>query len=322
VVGLKRRLDEKDAEEQNKKHVGEYYFVDVRADLAKNTAGIRATIYEVADHYNAVWYTKDALWSTERNGRVLTVNLHFPSPSDARAFMGALTELNHRWGPSSVKVTLPYHYTNVRLPHADTKPLYRTDYDTYDNPEGPEYTLPHVELERVLLNDITQLQMFEKCVSMNREIRAYKCHIASVKNYEQHAKHGDNIVFASWLFHQYFYGLMTEDNIPLLIVRPEKTYEDTESRVKKRSVKRQRVQVLIDFTTHEELKEILPTLHEGCERLSPTQLRAHLYARDGKQMCEFLKLKYHETAALWRQNKIAVPRLFCRVPHQCRHEAV
>jgi hypothetical protein len=59
---LKRRLEEKDKEEeQNKKQCGEYYFVDVRADLARNTAGIRATIYEVADHYNAVWYSKDAL---------------------------------------------------------------------------------------------------------------------------------------------------------------------------------------------------------------------------------------------------------------------
>jgi hypothetical protein len=198
--------------------------------------------------------------------------------------------------------------------------LYRTDYDTRENPESPEYILPHVELERVLLDDIKQLQMFEKRVSMNREIRAYKCHIASVKSHEQYAKHADNIVFASWLFHQYFDGLMTEDNIPLLIVRPEQTYEDTEFHVKRRRVSRQMVQVVIDFTTPEGLLEILPTLHAGSEKLSPTQLRTHLYARDGKQMCEFLKLKYHETAALWRQNKIAVPRLFCRVPHQCRHE--
>jgi hypothetical protein len=193
--------------------------------------------------------------------------------------MGAMTELNDRWG-SNVKVTLPDHLTNARLPHADMKPLYRTDYDTHDNPESPEYTLPHVELERVFLDDITQLQMFEKRVSMNREIRAYKCHIASVKNYTQHAKHDDNIVFASWLFHQYFDGLMTEDNIPLLIVRPEQSYEDTEFGSKRRREKRQKVQVLIDFTTPDGLLEILPTLREGCQQLSPTQLRTHLYAID------------------------------------------
>jgi hypothetical protein len=140
-----------------------------------------------------------------------------------------------------------------------------------------------------------------------------------VKNYEQHAKHGDNIVFASWLFHQYFDGLMTEENIPLLIVRPEKTHEDTTFRIRRRNVTRQMVQVLIDFTTPEGLNEILPTLREGCEVVTPTQLRTHLHAKDAKQMCEFLKLKYQETAALWRENKIAVPRFLCRVPHQCRH---
>jgi hypothetical protein len=41
---VKRRLEEKEEEEQNKKRCGEYYFVDARADLARNTAGIRVTI--------------------------------------------------------------------------------------------------------------------------------------------------------------------------------------------------------------------------------------------------------------------------------------
>jgi uncharacterized protein YebE (UPF0316 family) len=75
-------------------------------------------------------------------------------------------------------------------------------------------------------------------------------------------------VFASWLFHQYFDGLMTEGVIPLLIVRPEKTYEVTAFRIKGRNIKRQMVQVLMDFTTEEGLNEIMPTLKEGCQMVT------------------------------------------------------
>jgi hypothetical protein len=317
---LKRRLEEKDAEEQYKRLCAEYYFLEVRASLSKNTAGIRAKIYEVADHYNAVRYTKGPLFCTERNGRLLIVNLYFTTTSDARGFMGFMTELNHTWRNSRVKVTFPRLYTPVPLPFADMQSLYRIDYDTRDNLDSPAYTLPDVELERVLLNDKDRLQMFEKRVSMNREIRAYKCHIASVKNYKQHEKHRDNIVFASWLFHQYFDGLMTEGIIPLLIVRPEKTYEETTFRIGRRSIKRQMVQVLMDFTTEEGLNEVMPTLKEGCEMLSTKRLRTHIYANDAQQVCEFLELKHGETAALWRANSIDVPRLFNRVPHNCKHQ--
>jgi hypothetical protein len=156
-------------------------------------------------------------------------------------------------------------YTPVTLPYAYIQSLYRIDYDTRDNLDSPVYTLPDVELDRVLLNDKDLLQMLEKRVSVNREIRAYKCHIASVKSYKQHAKHGDNIVYASWLFHQYFDGLMTEGIIPLLIVRPEKTYEETTFRIGGRNVKRQMVEVLMDFTSEDGLNEIMPTLNEGGE---------------------------------------------------------
>jgi hypothetical protein len=53
VTNLKRRFEEKDVEEQNKR-LCEYYFLEVRADLPRRPAGIRAKIYETADHYNAV----------------------------------------------------------------------------------------------------------------------------------------------------------------------------------------------------------------------------------------------------------------------------
>jgi hypothetical protein len=107
---------------------------------------------------------------------------------------------------------------------ADMERLYRIDYSTNDNEHSPAYTMPDVDLERVLLNDEQQLQMFEKRVSSNSEIRAYRCHIASKKRHPTHEANENNVVYASLLFHQYFDGLMTEGIITCLLVKVVKTY--------------------------------------------------------------------------------------------------
>jgi hypothetical protein len=169
---------------------------------------------------------------------------------------------------------------------ADMQRLYRLDYNTNDNPLSPVYTIPDVVLESVLLNDEQKLQMFEKRVSMNCEIRAYRCPIASVKNYKIHENNVDNIVYASWLFHQYFDGLMTA-GIPCLLVRVVKMYTPTTFQIDGCTVKRQRIEVLMDFTTDDGLNEILPTLNEGCELRGPKQLQTYIYASNAEQMCRF-----------------------------------
>jgi hypothetical protein len=64
-----------------------------------------------------------------------------------------------------------------------------------------------------------QGSMASFCVFIEK--RAYRRHIASVKRYKKHEANENNVVYASWLFHQYFDGLMTEGIIPCLLVRSE-----------------------------------------------------------------------------------------------------
>jgi hypothetical protein len=163
---------------------------------------------------------KHPVFCTEEQGVVLIVNLYFTTTSDACGFMTHITEVNWSWRHSRVQVECPRMYTHVMLPRADMQRLYRIDYNTNDNLDSPIYALPDIDLERVLLNDENNLQMFERRVSSNSEIRAYRCHIASVKRYKTHECNENNVVYASWLFHQYFDGLMTEGIIPCLLVRP------------------------------------------------------------------------------------------------------
>jgi hypothetical protein len=78
---------------------------------------------------------------------------------------------------------------------------------------------------------------------------------------------------ASWLFHQYFDGLVTEDIIPCLLVRPEKVFEAETLFVGGREVTRYRIQVFMDFTTEAGLQQILPLLHGAPTLVGTKQLR-------------------------------------------------
>jgi hypothetical protein len=66
-----------------------------------------------------------------------------------------------------------------------------------------------------------------------------------------------------------------------------------------RNIKLQRIDVIMDFTSEEGLREVISTLNEGSELLSPKQLRTYIYASDADEMCYFFELKHGETTALW-----------------------
>jgi hypothetical protein len=66
---------------------------------------------------------------------------------------------------------------------------------------------------------------------------------------------------------------------PHLVVRPEKTYKNKPSS-RCYAVKRQRIDVLMDFLSPDGCTEIMGRLKDGYEVLSPTQVRPYVYGID------------------------------------------
>jgi hypothetical protein len=83
-------------------------------------------------------------------------------------------------------------------------------------------------------------------------------------------------------------------------------------------VKRQKVEVLMDFLTEEGCTQISSRLKEGYEMITPKQVRAHVYCIDAEKMCFYLTLKHAETAQHWVNNSVDVPALL-EVEHGCAH---
>jgi hypothetical protein len=137
------------------------------------------------------------------------------------------------------------------------------------------------------------------------------------KLYKEYARDENNIVNASWLFHQYFDGLVTQAIIPLLLVRPVRVCEAETLLVGGREIIRFRIEVTMDFTTEAGLHQILPLLH-GTPTLEGTKrLRTYIHAIDPRKMCTFFAHKYEETTQAWKKLKLVdIPSLE-EVQYEC-----
>jgi hypothetical protein len=71
-------------------------------------------------------------------------------------------------------------------------------------------------------------------------------------------------VFGSWRFHNYFDGLNVKPTgIPPILIRPERSYVETDVEVNGNIYKRQRIDVIMDFTSVKGCQEICRTLKPG-----------------------------------------------------------
>jgi hypothetical protein len=201
---------------------------------------------------------------------------------------------------------------------ADMQRLYCIDYNTHDNPDSPTYALPAHWLERVTLNDEQQLQMFERRASIAPEMCAYRCPIASRVRRSAHAANENNVVYMSWLLYLYLHGILTQGIRPCMLVSPIKTYLTTTIQLEGRELRRQKLEVMMDFMTEEQREEVEALLHEESKRISATRLQTHIYVSNAKATAKLFQEKYEETIHYWVQGPYLLPEP-CTLSHESRY---
>jgi hypothetical protein len=88
-------------------------------------------------------------------------------------------------------------------------------------------------------------------------------------------------------------GWITKPNTPLVTVRLEKA---THIEVNGHTYKRQRIDVLMDFTSPDGCTELSNRLRKGHEGVNPTHSRTYIYSSNARGMCHYLELKHAQTA--------------------------
>ena len=136
--------------------------------------------------------------------------------------------------------------------------------------------------------------------------RPYRCHIKPRAKLRDLAGNDSNIIAGSWLFHQYFDGLNTEDDsglsdIPLIALRPDPEEAPRDELVGEPPRKRARVSLLVECRSRAG-ETVGSLLKHGSERISDTGdvWKTFIHVPDAKTLCECLQWKYTDTQSIWR----------------------
>ena len=237
----------------------------------------------------------------------LTVSLLFRELRDAEDFQNKLTSfaLDHRHFGS--KLTLTPEIIRVTVP--STQELPRVMYSHYisaDNNESPLMSLNDVlsETTSVVSNQgdpSLSLQALENPASISIfRSKWYKCHLIS-KQVQEYANNPDNVVYASWAFHQQIDGLNTIDGLGAAIRFDHLGDVEEVHMGNGRYEKRRKVIVIVEFRNSGVARAFGGLLKEGTEQISDTEYRSFIYARNGATMQHCLEEKYQETTEIWRK---------------------
>jgi hypothetical protein len=278
---------------------------------ANKLKGVRAGVYERAEQCFAFYppgaagiaYADSPQASSSSASATpilsLCVRLAFKSEQHAMQFQTTLSQW--RFNFQSVDIELQEELEVVE----SVEQLRRVFYSHYkpSDYDSPVQSLAELKSpssvasppsELTLTDPLTEFQSIER-PELFRLTKAYKMHL------HDKAKGGgandNNLLAGSWHLHQYFDGLNTRVNMPLLAIRAQDHNEGEEQELRGR--KRRKVGVGIEFYSTDAATAITPNLKEGSTAVSGTEWSSFVWVTDEKAFKRNLKRKYDATKKAW-----------------------
>uniref|UniRef100_A0A6T7I4N0 Uncharacterized protein n=1 Tax=Attheya septentrionalis TaxID=420275 RepID=A0A6T7I4N0_9STRA len=199
------------------------YSVGVVVKGAINSNGARGNVYKFLQRHAAFFSTDEGL-NIKYEGMDLHVKAYFLDMKDACEFQNAVNEweihkeLAHLDGVDLVPATpqevdLPRNLERILLQHYRPKDF-----------ESPCQTIAYLHSYH-LLDPLTEpaendsaLIKYQSIDKMPLGVVQYKCHLHDKAKNKRLQNNENNMVAASWYFHQLLDGVHTDDKIPLVVL--------------------------------------------------------------------------------------------------------
>jgi hypothetical protein len=280
--------------------------VSAQINDSKHSKGYRATIFKCAQdckaHYSLEGKNKSIFY--DEGSTDLKICLLFHSVESAQDFQNNLSNFQFQHPSFGSKIVLDENIKEVDVEILPNRVFY-SHYQAGDTDSPPFLTLNDIlsSHSTSLLsnngNPELALQSLEDLAKF-KYLKCFKCHIvpATVK---EHSKNPDNIIYGSWMFHQYFDALNTENLYPELAVKFDSVAGEEELEIRDKYEKRWRINVLIEFRDEDIAATVSAYFKAGTQRIQndPLKYKSFLYARDSNQMKYFLDCKYSDTTTKW-----------------------
>lgn len=270
---------------------------------SKKSKGYRYSLYKTAMECHAYHPTIDIKRTIfyEEGSSNLRIRLIFSTKDHAEEFQNKLLSFSAMYSHFGRKLNLERSIVRVDL-IAEPARVLIDEYESLDNAESPDMSLNDmfsdasvVSLSHDPSHTLKALEDVDKVAVLGT--KWYKCHLISAKN-KQFEKNPDNLIYASWQFHQHLDGLNTLIGVGLAI-RFEKVVAVEEVSVGDRYETRHRISVIVEFRNPTIASVFEPMFKFGTEKISDVEFRSYLYAVDPNVMIHCLQTKYVESKSGW-----------------------
>ncbi|KAG7340296.1 hypothetical protein IV203_023839 [Nitzschia inconspicua] len=269
---------------------------------AKQSKGARGNVFKFLENHYGHYSLTDGI-QVDYTGNNLTFKAYFRSYDAACAFQNAMNqweihkELAHLGG-----VTLDPP-TPAAVPwQSDFTRFYLQDYKPNDH-ESPCQTLDqlhsyHLSVPVTEPVEPTSNLLRYQCIDQPMpHINHYKCHLKDKAKFKQLQRNENNMVAASWLFHQQLDGLNVAEGIPLVALSFKTASND---RLVSHN-RRYRVTLLVEFFYQELAAAFAPT---GLARkIDETSWEISLYVEDKDMFKECIDWKSANTKKQWNDHR-------------------
>lgn len=286
-----------------------YYEISAKFKDAKQSKGIRATVYKCAEKYHGHYRNNvDETIFYANDSNDLEVHLRFEEKRDAKDFIVELSRLRSEHHRFRDMIEFDRKPLEVSVPN-EAYPISFSDYVTTDSASPECLTLADLLTDYSKLTTVVYdpadprigLCSFENFSMLAPSQRLYKCHIASKSGHPKYAKDVDNnIIYATQTFHNYFDGMQTVSGEPEIALQYVGCEADVSVLVDVAGIHEYRCKVFVKIIfRNEAIAAFMKAWFRDYTVVGPLELRSYLFMKDSEIAKAVLDIKYKETIAQW-----------------------
>ena len=143
----------------------------------------------------------------------------------------------------------------------------------------------------------TELAKYQSIDKLLPHLKQYKCHLKSKSKFKKLQNDENNIVAASWTFHQLLDGLNTEEGIPLVKLSVKST---SAHRITSQG-NRFSVTLNLEFFYQENASVFAG--NEGARKVNESNWETMIFVKDKDQFQKCVEWKYEDTTIAWEKHR-------------------
>ena len=291
----------------------DYFRVTGLIEDSRTSKGYRSTVFKCAQDHMAYYCengTKHSIFY-DGAGRDMQINLLFKHEAEAFAFQNTLVNFRFVHPTFGNRIRIEENVDKVSLAQPSSR-VFHSHYIGADNYESPVLSL--ADIRHVLSSNggsvsydpVKALQSLED-IAIFPGLKYYWCHLVSRK-VKTKKKNANNCIWGTWIFHEYFDALNTENvGVPLIAVKYVSTSELTEDIPlgDNKTLTRRKVTVAIEFFDNDVGRRVAISFQAmmkvGTVVVDALHYESFLHPKDPVELNAFLEGKYDETMKAWSE---------------------